>query len=154
MNLPFGSSIVRGYADILNLLATGLNSLFQRSVFPQVAVLCPITAGGDNLWNIGVWSHNKKKELKKLYFELEKKFFNEESFIYDRKPQGRVIGAGKFVMPDDSRAFCIGDCALSANSLSGEGISYALESGINVSNLIASQITGIQSFLGSYFFRV
>lgn len=47
MNLPFGSSIVRGYADILNLLATGLNSLFQRSVFPQVAVLCPITAGGD-----------------------------------------------------------------------------------------------------------
>ena len=48
MNLPFGSSIVRGYADILNLLATGLNSLFQRSVFPRVAVLCPITAGGDN----------------------------------------------------------------------------------------------------------
>jgi len=47
MNLPFGSSIVRGYADILNLLATGLNSLFQRSVFPRVAVLCPITAGGD-----------------------------------------------------------------------------------------------------------
>ena len=96
---------------------------------------------GNNLWNIGVWSHNKKKELKELYYELEKKFFNEESFIYDRKPQGRVIGAGKFVMPDDSRAFCIGDCALSANSLSGEGISYALESGINVSNLIASQIT-------------
>ena len=62
MNLPFGSSIVRGYADILNLLATGLNSLFQRSVFPRVAVLCPITAGGDK---------SAKKKLQELKMKQE-----------------------------------------------------------------------------------
>ena len=47
MNLPFGAFIVRFYAVFLNLLAAGLNSFFQRSGFPRVAVWFPITAGGD-----------------------------------------------------------------------------------------------------------
>ncbi len=96
---------------------------------------------GINMWNIGVWSPNKKKHLKQYYHELEQRYFGGENILYDRKPQGRIIGAGNFIPPNEKGIFYIGDCALSANPLSGEGISYALESGINASNAIARQIT-------------
>lgn len=91
---------------------------------------------GDNLWNIGVWNHNKKNALEKLYYDLEKKIFDQKIFLYDRKPGGRIIGAGKFKYPSSTDVYYIGDCALMANPLSGEGVAFAMSSGIQTAEKI------------------
>ncbi|MBR2738347.1 MAG: NAD(P)/FAD-dependent oxidoreductase [Lachnospiraceae bacterium] len=85
---------------------------------------------GDHLWNIGVWNTDRKKDLKRLYDEAEQRFFGPGPVVYDRKPLGRIVGAGTLKKPALPGIFVIGDCALKVDPVSGEGIRAALEDGI------------------------
>ena len=92
----------------------------------------------DNTWNVGVWSQNKCKNLAKTYSQLEKNYFGSANIIYERKPKGRIIGAGNGTKIDTKGYICIGDCNLDASISSGEGVSYALESGIQAALLLVN----------------
>lgn len=97
---------------------------------------------GDNVWNIGCWSCIYKKNIKYLYNDFEnlvkKQYINFE--YYDRKPQGALLGVGNCIYNTD---YDIGDAALLVDNYSGEGISLAIESGINM----ALKIVGKEQIL-------
>ena len=98
---------------------------------------------GERLWNVGVWSHDRKEHLRELYQEFEARYFDTKQRTYDRKPGGRIVAAGEFRAPAQANLFCIGDCALSASPRSGEGVSYALEGGIRAAHAIRDHLMGI-----------
>jgi len=91
-----------------------------------------------NVWNIGVWTNNQKK-IKEIYKEYEKKIFG-ENVEYNRKPKGALIGTSSDPVEIDSDYICVGDCAFKAKYSSGEGISYAIESGINSARSIIENL--------------
>lgn len=86
---------------------------------------------GERLWNYGVWSADRRKGVKRLFAEFEaqmtKTYFL--NYCYERQPKGAVIGATRCVSADTGQIPRIGDCAYIARYESGEGISYAIESG-------------------------
>lgn len=86
---------------------------------------------GERLWNYGVWSADRREEVKRLFAEFEeqmkKTYFSDCS--YERKPKGAVIGATRHMPTDGTKIPRIGDCAYISCFESGEGISYAIESG-------------------------
>lgn len=91
---------------------------------------------GEKIWNVGVWSSDKK-EIKKLYVEFEKRIFAEK-ILYDRVPKGALIGATCEKINSESEYLCIGDSAFNADFYTGEGISFAIENGIDVAMKIVS----------------
>ena len=95
---------------------------------------------GDNLWNIGVFNSDKKGDLKKIYETFEKSLFDEYMIFerYDRKPQGAFIGSSKMEVLIQEEA--IGDAAYMANYSSGEGITYAIRSGIEKAKEILKRV--------------
>lgn len=102
---------------------------------------------GKRTWNIGVWTSDEKNLLKKNYCEFEKsvieKFFNGKA-CYDRPPKGAIIGAStKENAPIGRRGneYHIGDCALEADYMTGEGISFAIESGVETAQIILNEKT-------------
>lgn len=101
---------------------------FRQSVYGDgYAWMFPVA---ENIWNVGCWSHRYKKDIKHLYFEFENVIKNDYVVyeFYDRKPQGALLGIGNSVVGND---IYVGDAALLTDSYSGEGISFAIESGIN-----------------------
>jgi flavin-dependent dehydrogenase len=86
---------------------------------------------GNHLWNIGTWSNLKADNLRARYNAFVKSFIepNFKILAYDRVARGAVIGALPSVMKITANNKCIGDCALTADFMSGEGISYAMLSG-------------------------
>ena len=95
---------------------------------------------GNNLWNIGVFNSDKKEELKMTYEAFEKALFNEYMVFqkYDRKPQGAFIGASMCEVLIKEEA--IGDAAYMASHSSGEGITYAIRSGIEKAREILKRL--------------
>ena len=93
---------------------------------------------GDNLWNIGVFNGDKKEEIKQTYKEFEEILFKE--FIkferYDRIPGGAFIGASLQDVDIDENA--IGDAGYKAIYSSGEGVTFAIKSGIEKAKQILS----------------
>lgn len=92
---------------------------------------------GDNLWNYGVWSANRRKDVKRLFQQLEQ-HLRDVYFLegqYDRAPGGALIGATKTQLKNNGIP-CIGDCDYNASFESGEGISFAIESGFDQANAI------------------
>ena len=92
---------------------------------------------GDNKWNIGVWSSNYQHKVAQLYREFEE--YVKSNFVhfegYDRCPKGAVLGCGA---PESGKGYhVIGDAANLVDSYSGEGISFAIESGIKKAKEIA-----------------
>jgi flavin-dependent dehydrogenase len=85
---------------------------------------------GKNLWNIGVWSSNRKN-VKELFAEFEVKVFKTNKNRYDRIPKGALIGATNIDIGRESEIPCIGDCAFSSDYYTGEGISFAIENGMD-----------------------
>lgn len=92
---------------------------------------------GNNVWNIGCWGKENKKNIKLLYKEFEKKVFDKYLYFesYDREPRGALLGTGDLATAGN----CIGDAACLVDSYSGEGISLAIESGINMARQILGQ---------------
>lgn len=91
---------------------------------------------GRNLWNYGVWSADRNVELAKQFDEFEALLRAQHfgKMVYVRKPRGAFIAAGPCMPvtnPNLSGAKRIGDCAGHADPYSGEGISFAIEDGIN-----------------------
>lgn len=107
---------------------------------------------GDNLWNIGVWSPDSevKKRIIELYFDFEKRVLSGVEYEYDRNPGAFPIGT---LCTDEADAdltnhkqhaseqfYYVGDSALLASSYSGEGISFAIESGVEAAKSIVADI--------------
>lgn len=107
---------------------------------------------GDNLWNIGVWSPDSevKKRIIELYFDFEKRVLSGAEYEYDRNPGAYPIGT---ICTDEADAdltdhkqdpseqlYYVGDSALLASSYSGEGISFAIESGVEAAKSIVANI--------------
>lgn len=88
-----------------------------------------------DIWNVGVWSSDKKN-IRELYTMFEKQVFGRGAFTYDRKPKGAVIGATRQAGFSQNKYNCIGDCAFHADYDSGEGISIAVEDGINMAKAL------------------
>ncbi len=93
---------------------------------------------GQDKWNIGVFSSDII-DLKGLYKLHEKSFFP-EGVQYDRAPGGALIGAVKEPSAAEGPLLRIGDCALSADFGSGEGISMAIEDGIEAAGRIIESL--------------
>ena len=95
---------------------------------------------GERIWNVGLWCRERVPDLKKKYYEFEKQIFPDGSFQYDRFPRGRIIGASESFSREMHGAFVrIGDCALTTSLISGEGISFAMESGRKAAKDIIGQ---------------
>ena len=64
------------------------------------------------------------------------------SVICNRPPRGAIIGAStKKNVPIGRRnnEYHIGDCALEADYMTGEGISFAIESGIEAARIVLNE---------------
>ena len=85
---------------------------------------------GENKWNIGVWSSNYQRRVAQLYRKFEAYVKNNLVHVegYDRHPKGSVLGCGD--QNSGSGYHVIGDAANLVDTYSGEGISFAIESGI------------------------
>lgn len=128
-NVPVGmSSRVIGRCDYPN---DSFHYFYSDAYGDGYAWLFPV---GDNLWNVGVWSSNRK-DIKKLYELFEKKVFVGE-YEYERAPKGALIGATNMKNEKKSEYICIGDCAYNADYYTGEGVSIAIEDGITVAERI------------------
>ncbi len=95
---------------------------------------------GDHIWNYGIWTVDRKKDLNVLFHELEEHLKNTyfSELVYERKPKGALVGAdlrGNRILPSDD-LICIGDSALHADVRSGEGISFAMEGGWRIARSI------------------
>lgn len=110
---------------------------------------------GDNLWNIGVWTPDfeEKKKIKELYSCFEEKVIMsvDSGCVYDRKPEIAAIGTINSERISDVLAvhreklnsdgyYFVGDSALLASYYSGEGISFAIESGFEVAVSIITKM--------------
>jgi len=127
-DLPLGiSARVYGTSDILKNDAFYFK--YNQKYGNGYAWVFPI---GKDFWNIGVWNSDKKENMKEIYQEFEKALFDEYiNFIsYDRSPGGALIGAT--LMPFTPTDKTIGDALLLASYTSGEGITYAISSGIEM----------------------
>lgn len=125
-DVPAGIS-ARVYGDC-NLASDAFYFKYDNKFGNGYAWLFPV---GEKLWNYGVWSGDKKKDIKKLFKEVENRLFGTyfSSCSYERMPKGAIIGATR----GESRKMksnCIGDCGYVASYESGEGISFAIENGI------------------------
>lgn len=108
---------------------------FRRSVYGDgYSWIFPV---GENKWNIGVWSSNYQPRVAQLYKEFEA--YVKSHFVhfegYDRHPRGAILGCGDHRSGSDYHV--IGDAANLVDSYSGEGISFAIESGIRKAKEIA-----------------
>lgn len=95
---------------------------------------------GEKTWNYGVWSSNRRHNVKDLFYEVEQRllatyFLN---YRYDRKPKGAIIGSTKEDICQSQYA-CIGDCKYVASFNSGEGISFAIETGVKQAEAIINK---------------
>ena len=103
---------------------------------------------GDDLWNLGVWSPDLevKKKIKELYYDFETRILSGAEYEYDRNPGAFPIGTvcteetdadpDRLVPETEEGFYCVGDSALLASSYSGEGISFAIESGVEAAKSI------------------
>lgn len=124
-DLPVGMS-ARVWGDC-NLAPDAFYFKYDWQYGKGYAWLFPV---GERLWNYGVWSAEKRRDIKRLFFCLEERlsqvYFSE--MHYERQPGGALIGATR--RQKSAGAFPrIGDCAFEASYVSGEGISFAIESG-------------------------
>lgn len=133
-NLPVGiSARVRGRSKFLDDV---FYFRFNEEYGKGYAWVFPV---GNELWNIGVWTPDKQKNIKSMYERYEKTLF--ESFFeehkYERRPKGALLGIGK---RDNNPGNYIGDCNYLTDAVSGEGISYAIESGYRTACKICGNI--------------
>lgn len=87
----------------------------------------------NNLWNIGIWHQRNANCIKKSFNKFERHlhlYLNNIEYI--RNPCGALLGTIRDIPPLVSGAFPCGDAAGSCNPFSGEGISFALASGIKL----------------------
>lgn len=93
-------------------------------------------------WNVGVWQENDFASLNVAYLELETKLLQKyfSQYHYLRKPHGALLGTLKGLPVISKGARTCGDVAGLCDSVSGEGISNALLSGIDVINKINSEL--------------
>ena len=125
-DLPLGISS-RVYAKSEKLHNDAFYFKYAETYGNGYAWVFPI---GENLWNIGVFNSDKKSSLKKIYQDFEDILFKEYMTFekYDRKPGGAFIGASqKGVLINEN---AIGDAAYKALHSSGEGITFAIRTGI------------------------
>ena len=88
---------------------------------------------GDYLWNVGIWSRNYDKGLKRLYNESLNEYFLSKvigDWEYLRKPKAEFLGHydqrnDGLYMKDG-----IGDFAGCCNPVNGGGIHYAIKSAV------------------------
>lgn len=85
-----------------------------------------------HLLNVGIWTASISRDIKRLF----RKFIQEVALFYlpsDAEmvslPKGALIGINPRISSDIPGLFLAGDAAHAANSLSGEGIYWALQSG-------------------------
>lgn len=124
-NLPVGIS-ARVSGDCI-LAPDAFYFKYDRHFGSGYAWLFPV---GEKLWNYGVWSADRQKDIKRLFEQVEQKLIRTwfSDCRYERKPGGALIGAAKG-WKNNFWLSGIGDCAYSACFESGEGISFAIESG-------------------------
>lgn len=134
-DLPVGvSARIWGKCDLAD---DAFHYYYDKRIGRGYAWIFPV---GENLWNLGVWSSDKKN-LKELYQFFEHYIFKDRKIKYDRAPRGACIGASQNRgLLGESMLTCIGDCAYSSNYSSGEGISYAIEDGIRIAGAVMKQI--------------
>lgn len=91
---------------------------------------------GNDMWNVGVWQQKDCRTLKYNFTQFEKltlkRYFS--SIKYIRPPQGAKLGTVQSLLPICAGSIPCGDAAGLCNSFSGEGISYALMSGIDAAS--------------------
>lgn len=82
-----------------------------------------------------------KKNINNLFKQLEQRLKHTyfSSIHYDRQPKGALIGATKGKIKNNLLP-CIGDCDYIACYESGEGISFAIESGYHQANAIINDM--------------
>lgn len=135
-NLPFGIS-ARVFGDC-NLASDAFYFKYDWQYGNGYAWLFPV---GEKLWNYGVWSADKQKNINNLFKQLEQRLKHTyfSSIHYDRQPKGALIGATKGKIKNNLLP-CIGDCDYIACYESGEGISFAIESGYHQANAIINDM--------------
>ncbi|MGN1417971.1 MAG: NAD(P)/FAD-dependent oxidoreductase [Acutalibacteraceae bacterium] len=125
-DLPVGIS-ARIYGDC-NLASDAFYFKYDWQYGEGYAWLFPV---GEKLWNYGIWSADRRKDVKVLFSQLEERikhtYFSGGGY-YDRIPGGALIGATRKEVRS-GKLPCIGDCRYLACFESGEGISFAVESG-------------------------
>lgn len=90
---------------------------------------------GKSIWNIGIWFEKLPKNPRELFEYYEKQYIksNFEEYDYVKSVQGCFCGNVDMTKYLEDGCFGIGDFAGVNNSSTGEGIRYAIESAINLS---------------------
>jgi|GEM_PF-1819554 len=135
-DLPVGIS-ARVYGDC-NLASDAFYFKYDWQYGEGYAWLFPV---GEKLWNYGVWSVDKRKDINSLFKQLEQRIKHTyfSNSYYDRVPKGALIGATKKKIKSNMLP-CIGDCDYIASFESGEGISFAIESGYHQATAIINDM--------------
>lgn len=97
---------------------------------------------GEQMWNIGVWTKNNRKNIKKLFTQFTntrvKEYFNDNyEFMTELKGAAMGISNNMFDLKDNS-IFLIGDTSYTSNNFTGEGIPQAILSGIELVDNIST----------------
>ncbi len=129
-DLPFGIS-ARIQGDC-GYSTESFHYFYEEKYLGGYAWVFPL---GGRTWNIGVYGCGTNR-IHQLYLEHEKRVFEDGSIIYLRKPLGAYVGATKSEPKKDNELIRIGDSAYRANYETGEGITFAIEDGMNAAREI------------------
>ncbi len=131
--LPAGMSArIRGQCSLRP------DAFYFKFAWPYGKGYAWIFPAGPDLWNYGVYNPDRRQDLRKLFAELDahvkKEYFS--SWAYDRRPGGALVGSAPAFSGSMPGTGCAGDCLGAAEPESGEGISYAIETGIRLADAI------------------
>lgn len=100
---------------------------------------------GENIWNIGYWSQNDRKNVKSNFILGKKRWIESNCReIYSlRSPKGALLGNADFsTCIEIENFFCCGDFAGSNNLYTGEGIAQAVQSAQKTADVITKLLKG------------
>ena len=100
----------------------------------------------DGMWNVGAWDPMDPKRLRHWFDNFTDRYLNRyfHSVRTVRPLRGACLGTVKPGVPLCSEAVSCGDAAGLCDPCSGEGISYALRSGIEAADSICLKYTDVK----------
>lgn len=98
-----------------------------------------------NTWNIGLWCQIPKKNMKKRFYELKKKYIDRNFTDYEtlRIPKGALCGNVNNLPHRNGRCFGVGDFCGTNRYESGEGLYHALVSATGTAELIMDELKNL-----------